>query len=190
MSRKKVISAILLFACTSAVIGVPLLVQQLLSKPHLGRSLQAWWSGAEYLGEDGVIRQRTAYDCGVVCLQMALRMQGITTTLENLRRIAHTTEAGTSMLGLKRAAEAYGVTVSTWRLASEDLAKSPMPAIAFVDGDHFVLIESIGRDGKVNVLDPARGRLRYPAQTFNERWHGQTLLFGEFSALTGNAPGQ
>jgi ABC-type bacteriocin/lantibiotic exporter with double-glycine peptidase domain len=179
MPAKKLLSAIFLFVFAIASIGLPLLTRQALTRPRLARDVEAWLLGAEYLGEEGVIRQRTAYDCGIVCLQMALRARGIGATQEALREIARTTEAGTSMLGLKRAAEAYGVTVSAWRLASQDLPKIPLPAIAFVEGNHFVVIESVARDGHVQVLDPARGRLRYPNKAFNERWRGQTLLFGE-----------
>src|SRR5262249_29950541 len=139
MHRKKLISATLLFGCASAAIGFPLLTHILMSEPRLGHCLQAWWMGAEYLGEENVIRQHTTYDCGVVCLQMALRERGVITTPEELRRIAHTTRAGTSLLGLKRAAEANGAMASAWRLVTQDLHKIPLPAIAFVEGNHFVL---------------------------------------------------
>ncbi len=189
-NRKRIISAILLFGCVSAVIGFPLVTQLLMSEPRLGRAMQAWWMGAEYLGEDNVIRQHTAYDCGVACLQMALREQGIITTLEELRRISGTTRAGTSLLGLKLAAEANGVTASAWRLVPRDLEKIPLPAIAFVEGDHFVLIEAIDRNGHIVVNDPARGKLRYRVQAFNKHWRGQVLLFGEFFALAGSSLSQ
>jgi ABC-type bacteriocin/lantibiotic exporter with double-glycine peptidase domain len=94
------------------------------------------------------------------------------------------------MLGLKRAVEAHGLRASAWRLAPQDLRKVPLPAVAFVEGDHFVVVESVTLDGRVNVLDPARGRLRYPPEAFNQHWLGQTLVFGEIPDLTGSVPGQ
>ncbi|MCI0337282.1 MAG: cysteine peptidase family C39 domain-containing protein [Acidobacteria bacterium] len=152
--------------------------------PNSGRKLQAWWQGAIYKGEDGVIRQRTRYDCGVVCLQMVLRDRGIAAQLEDLRSRAQTGINGTSLLGLKWAAETYGVKASGWRLNQRDLLRSPMPVIVFVDGNHFVVIRNINIDGTLTILDPARGMLQYDAASFARHWKGEALILGEFSAPT------
>lgn len=184
--KKKLISAMLLVVVAIGAIGFPLLAHTLVTDPRLSRGWQAWWRGAEYLGEDEMIRQQTAYDCGVVCLKMALRRQGVNATLEQLRVAAQQTSAGTSLLGLKRAAEARGVRASAWQLSGQDLARIPLPAIAFIDGQHFVVVAGVDGDGGITVLDPARGRLRYRAESFYRHWQGETLLLGEFTAL---APG-
>lgn len=183
MRIRKLVSATLLLLLAGVAAGGPLAVHALMTDTRLSRGLLAWWAGAEYLDERNVIRQQTAYDCGVVCLQMVLRQQKIATTVEELRVAANTTAKGTSLLGLKHAAEAKGLQASVWRLNWQDLLRAPLPAVAFIDGYHFVVLEVIGADGGVVVLDPARGRLRYPAESFIQHWRGEVLLFGEFSAL-------
>jgi Peptidase C39 family len=149
--------------------------------PTHGRSIRAWWNGALYQGEDGVIRQQTKYDCGVVCLQMVLRDRGITAQLGDLRLSAQTNQLGTSLLGLKWAAEKYGVKTSAWRLNRNDLLRIQLPVIAFVDGNHFVVINNVNNDGTLIILDPARGRLQFTETSFARHWKGETLILGEYS---------
>ncbi len=149
--------------------------------PNHGHSIRAWWNGAVYQGEDGVIRQQTKYDCGVVCLQMILRDRGITVQLGELRLSAQTSYEGTSLLGLKRAADKYGVKASAWSLNQKDLLRIELPVIAFVDGNHFVVISNVNKDGTLTVLDPARGRLNYSGSSFARHWNGEALIFGEDS---------
>lgn len=182
--RRKLASAIILGSLALFSLAGPVLVSPLFRHPELGKIIQAWWVGAEYLGEEDVIRQRTAYDCGVVCLQMILKKKGIDSTVEQLRADAGTTAAGTSLLGLRQAIETRGLPASTWRLSLPELRSVPLPAVAFVDGDHFVVVTNISsEDGPVIVLDPARGKLRYSASTFAQRWKGEVLIIGTGNCL-------
>lgn len=157
-------------------IGVPLAAHLLASNPQVLRSLSARWRGAEYLGEEGVIRQNTPYDCGVACLRMVAQAMGKNEDAAAIRGLAGTTADGTSLLGLKSAAENLGLPASTWRLRSPDLASVRLPLIAFVDGNHFVVVREVS-DGYVIVLDPASGRLKHSVQSFAERWSGEALIF-------------
>ena len=179
--NKKLRSIFLFAFITSGMLVFPAGAYVLTIYPNHGRSIQAWWNGALYRGEDGVIRQQTKYDCGVVCLQMILRDRGITARLGELRLSAQTSYAGTSLLGLKRAADKYGVKASAWSLSQKDLQKIELPVIAFVDGNHFVVISSVSKDGILTILDPAGGRLQYSESSFARHWNGEALIFGEDS---------
>jgi Peptidase C39 family len=166
---------------TGVMLVFPAAAHQMKINSTHGRSIRAWWNGALYQGEDGVIRQQTKYDCGVVCLQMVLRDRGITAQLGDLRSSAQTNQHGTSILGLKWAAEKYGVKASAWRLKGKDLLRIQLPVIAFVDGNHFVVIDKVNNDGTLIILDPARGRLQFTEPSFVRHWKGETLILGEYS---------
>jgi ABC-type bacteriocin/lantibiotic exporter with double-glycine peptidase domain len=174
--RQKLFSAAVLLGVTLIIAGGLATTHVLVVNPRLGRSARAWWAGAGYLGEEGVIRQKTSYDCGVVALQMLLRQKGIESPLEELRAQAGTSERGTTLLGLKSAATVHGLDARALRVSGSDLAQVPLPAIAFVDGDHYVVVSDRRSDGGIVVLDPARGKLLYDAASFSKRWGGELLV--------------
>ena len=179
--NKKWCFVCLIAIMASGMLVVPAGIYVLTINPNHSRSIRAWWNGALYRGEAGVIRQRTKYDCGVVCLQMVLRDRGITAQLGDLRASGKTNYDGTSLLGLKWAAEKYGVKASAWMLNRKDLLRIQLPVIAFVDGNHFVVIDNVSNDGTLTILDPARGRLQYSGMSFARHWKGEALILGEYS---------
>lgn len=174
--RQKTFSAAALLGITLILAGVLATAHVVASNPRIARSARAWWAGAGYLGEEGVIRQKTSYDCGIVALQMLLRQKGIESPLEELRAQAGTSERGTTLLGLKSAATAHGLDAQALRVSGNDLAQVPLPAIAFVDGDHYVVVSDRRGDGGIVVLDPARGKLLYDDASFGKRWGGEVLV--------------
>ncbi len=167
-------------ALLSAAAATPGLVHALASEPDLGERLEAWWLGAHYLDQEGVIRQRTASDCGVTCLEMVLQRRGRPVAIERLRQLAGTDAVGSSLLGLQEAALASGLDATTWRVSRADFAELPLPAIAFFGGNHFVVLEKRTASGKVVVLDPARGRLEFAPRQLFRHWRGETLVLKPF----------
>jgi ABC-type bacteriocin/lantibiotic exporter with double-glycine peptidase domain len=170
----------MLLTGTLSVALTPLLIRELVKRPKIARTLSAWWKGAEYLGEAGVVRQDTPYECGVACLQMIFDQKGITASGASIRSLSRVSERGASMLGLKRVAEAYGLKASVWSLRKKDILQAPLPLIAFVDKSHFVVISEITVDHRLIVLDPSAGRLRYSLGSFKDRWDGEVILFSDF----------
>jgi ABC-type bacteriocin/lantibiotic exporter with double-glycine peptidase domain len=61
---------------------------------------------------------------------------GIGAGLERLRRSAETTSEGTTLDGLKRAAESVGSRAEGVQMDREALARLDSPAVTWVDGDH------------------------------------------------------
>lgn len=157
--------------------SIPMGFQWVRAYPQEAHRVRAWWNGAEYLGETGGIPQTTSNDCGVICLQTVLSMKGIQADLPELRREAGASSAGASLLGLRQAAEAHGLQASTWRVNPNDLQRVQLPAIAFVDGNHFVVVVEVRSDEFITILDPAQGKLRFTAPAFWRHWRGETLLF-------------
>ena len=80
------------------------------------------------------------------------------------------------MLALRDTAARHGLEATGWRLGWTDLGSIRFPAIAFVDGHHFVVVLGAG-SSRVELADPARGRLRLTRRAFERRWRGEVLTF-------------
>jgi len=128
-------------------------------------------------GPGTVVRQMKRSDCGPAALKMVLDHFGIPdTTLSELEVATGTGPNGTSLLAIKRAAEERGVLSQGLRVPVDRLDEIPLPAIAHVHGDHFVVIRSAGRE--LVVDDPSPGRLRMKSGVFARSWDGVVLSFG------------
>ncbi len=138
----------------------------------------AWAASLDRSAETGgeLVRQQKRSDCGPAALKMILDHWGIHgTTLEELELATGTDQNGTSMLALKRAAEKRGMSSRGLRLPVDRLSDIPLPAIAHVHGDHFVVIRSVG--GELVIDDPSLGRLRMSPGVFARSWDGIVLAF-------------
>jgi hypothetical protein len=120
--------------------------------------------------------QRKLYDCGPAVLAEALRQRGVAANSEVIEGLAATTVRGTTMLGLQRAALALGAPADGLMLGFDDLRRTPLPAIAFVRRNHFVLVTAIDGDA-VALLDPSIGHMRLGRSQFLRQWQGETLVF-------------
>ncbi|MCB9545633.1 MAG: peptidase domain-containing ABC transporter [Myxococcales bacterium] len=122
------------------------------------------------------IRQRESMDCGAACLRMIHRYHGHALGHRFAVRLARVSRYGTSLFDLARAAEQLGYQAVGAEVAGvEGLATVDLPAIAHVDGEHFVVVWRVGRRA-VLISDPAHGRLRIARAEFAERFSGAILL--------------
>lgn len=123
------------------------------------------------------VAQQGDSDCGPASLKMILDHHGFhTVTLEEIESATAIGPQGTSLLALKKISENQGLRSRGLQLSVEKLADLPMPAIAHVHGDHFVVLRSIDASGVV-VDDPSIGRLRMSSATFGRAWDGVVLVF-------------
>lgn len=129
------------------------------------------------LGREGVIFQRTPYDCGIAALSMVFRHFEIPVDYEFLERELKTGPSGVTMWNLKNVAEERGLHCRGWRLTFSDLERVPLPAIVFLHRRHFAVVSEVTPSSDVFLLDPIRGKLRIPKRRFQEIWEGETLLF-------------
>jgi predicted double-glycine peptidase len=145
--------------------------------PLLVRKFRAQWLGASYAGGEGVVLQRKAYDCGAAALKMVLDAHGIERELGQLEKELKTTVRGTTMLNLREVAAEAGLPGRSWALTESALQEAPLPAIAWVGGDHFVVVRRFIDAKTLEVDDPLIGRLQWPLAEFREKWAGETLVF-------------
>jgi len=141
------------------------------------KGARARMRGATYAGDEGTVLQTRGNNCGAACLKMVLAAHGIERSLPDLTRELGTTPAGTSMLNLRLVATRLGLPARSWAIGHTDLKNLPLPSIAFIHGNHFVVIRRFAAPDVFEIDDPALGRLRWPVRSFRKQWSGQTLVF-------------
>ncbi|KOP27497.1 ABC transporter ATP-binding protein [Hapalosiphon sp. MRB220] len=108
------------------------------------------------------VKQHSEEDCGAACLATISRHYGRNFTLNHIREMVGTGQFGTTLLGLKRGAEALGFNARPVKTSPELLNRineSPLPAIIHWQGNHWVVL--YGKQGQKYVIaDPAVG-IRY-----------------------------
>ncbi len=109
-----------------------------------------------------IIRQYSEEDCGAACVATISKYYGRTITLNRIREAIGTGQLGTTLLGLRRGTEAFGLFTRSFKASAEileNLTKIPLPAIIHWTGNHWVVF--YGQRGKKYIIgDPAVG-IRY-----------------------------
>ena len=85
------------------------------------------------------------------------------------------TERGTSMLNLKNLANKYGFTASGVKESYTALMLEPLPVIAYINDNHYVVVNKITPD-HIYLFDPAIGHIRLHRTDFEQAWNGYLLL--------------
>jgi ATP-binding cassette subfamily C protein len=108
------------------------------------------------------VLQHSEEDCGAACLAAIAKHHGRTFTLNRIREAVGTGQLGTTLLGLRRGAEALGFNARAVKASPEILEKlkqAPLPAVIHWKGYHWVVL--YGQHGrKYAIADPAVG-IRY-----------------------------
>jgi len=163
-----------------ASLVVVMIVTTLLITPLLLRSSGGWLvktatGASSYLGQGDVELQETDSSCGPASLRYLLRYYGVDVSESELARVAGTTKAGTSLMGLANAADEYGFDAEAWQLDWTRPYELRTPAIVHLpDRQHFVVVKQITED-QVIVADPAIGLLSFSHSEFTRVWRGITL---------------
>ncbi|NVB41661.1 peptidase domain-containing ABC transporter [Pseudenhygromyxa sp. WMMC2535] len=124
------------------------------------------------------VQQLAGADCGAACLTMVLRYYGRRDVrLDAIREATGADHNGVSALGILRAARSFGLRGRGVKIESrDDLELVPMGAILHWSFNHFVVYESIDRNGQIVILDPAIGRRRVSPAEFDHNATGVVLL--------------
>lgn len=96
-------------------------------------------------------------NCGPRALLLVCQQLGIRTSIDELSRQAGTNAQGTSLEGLAMAAKAVGLKAEGVQVSREALPNQPLPAIAYVNGNHFIVVrklEGSGENATATIHDP------------------------------------
>ena len=119
-------------------------------------------------------------DCGPVALDNACKIYGIASTLAEIADLARTNTQGTTFQGLHEAALKKGFRVARFDGINISRLKTiKLPAIAFVNGDHFFLLNQLVGD-QLHVLDAHKVPYWLSTYEFSKIWHGGHLLSLDF----------
>lgn len=108
------------------------------------------------------ILQQSEEDCGAACIATVAKHYGRSFSLSRVRANVGTGSQGTSLLGLRRGAEALGFNARQVRASAEiidHLNEAPLPAIIHWKGYHWVVLYG-QKHSKYIIADPGVG-IRY-----------------------------
>lgn len=109
-----------------------------------------------------IIRQYSEEDCGAACVATVAKYYGRNITLNRIREAIGTGQLGTTLLGLRRGTEAFGLFTRSFKASAsilDNLGKIPLPAIIHWKGNHWVIFYG-AKSNKYIIGDPAVG-IRY-----------------------------
>ncbi len=127
-----------------------------------------------------LVQQHSEEDCGAACLASVAKYYGRTFTINRIREVVGTRREGTTLLGLKRGADALGFSARGVKIPIEIINKKavPLPAIIHWKGYHWVVLYG-KRGNKYVVADPAVG-IRYLSKKWLlEAWADSVMLLLE-----------
>ena len=116
-------------------------------------------------------------DCGPRALLLICRDLDVPASLPALTRAAQTRPGiGSNLAGLTSAAKSVGLTATGVQVDLDALRRAPTPAIAWVDGNHFVTVSRI-ENNSATVQDPNKpGKETLALPTLLQRSGGVLLL--------------
>lgn len=122
------------------------------------------------------ILQLEAAECGAASLGMVLGYHGRFLPLDELRTLCGVSRDGSKASSLVRAGRSLGMDAKGMKAEPHHLSEMPLPAIAFVNFNHFLVVEAMD-EAHVWVNDPADGRRRETIADFSASFTGVVLTF-------------
>lgn len=126
-----------------------------------------------------VIHQMTMHECGPACLTMILRYYSINVSLHKITDMCGAHRNGVTAKILKEVAKSFSLDSKAFRCTLKQLKETKgdlIPAIAYWEGRHFVVIEKLS-ENSVTIVDPAHGRIKLDIETFEESFSNIILSF-------------
>jgi hypothetical protein len=133
------------------------------------------------LNGSSITYERTYSNCGPISLEVIAKMKGIKTTVDEINNLSGFSEPdGTTLLGLKYAAERLGLPSIIAKVNKSQLSIQNFPIIAFVDSNHFLIIHGCKWFGRKIVIQESDGEKQTTQiKQLTDRWNGEVLLFSE-----------
>ncbi len=131
------------------------------------------------------VLQHSEEDCGAACLASIAKYYQRNFTLNHVREVVGTGQLGTTLLGMRRGAEALGFNARSVKASSAILDKmheAPLPAIIHWKGQHWVVL--YGKKGRKYVVADPAVNIRYLSKDeLMEGWSDWVILLLEPDAV-------
>lgn len=127
------------------------------------------------------VKQKDRSDCGAAALASVAAHYGFKVSVALIRYLSGTDSSGTTIKGLKEAAQKIGFQAEAYKGNIESLQKIPTPAILHLkknDGFlHYVVLLNY-KKRKFYIMDPALGEIiKTPIHELIKEWSGVLILF-------------
>ena len=117
-------------------------------------------------------------NCGPTALKMVLSDFKIEMDLEQIEiETNFQKESGVSLLDLYSFSEKIRLRPSALRLNKENIYDITFPAILYIKKSHFIVIDSVNKEGFAFLRDPSSGRLKISLSHLGKIWKGEILAF-------------
>lgn len=129
--------------------------------------------------EKSLVRQHDQLDCGVACLLSLVRYYGGESSFEQIRRLSGADLSGTSLLGLKEAAQKLGFEAEGYEADVVSLIEHGQPVILHVElegGLHHYVVCYGQADGLFEIGDPAQGVQLWDKEKLQKLWKSGACL--------------
>lgn len=129
------------------------------------------------------VKQKDRSDCGAAALASVAAHKGLKISVSLIRYLSGTDSSGTTIKGLKEAAQKIGFQAEAYKGTLESLTKIPKPAILHLKKEdgflHYVVLSNY-KKGKFIIMDPAVGELiKTSVKDLVAEWTGVLILFAE-----------
>ncbi|MCE9568095.1 MAG: cyclic nucleotide-binding domain-containing protein [Planctomycetes bacterium] len=115
-------------------------------------------------------------DCGLASLAMVGLRLGVQISVEQLRQKITPDPQGLSLQQLGSLATAIGLSWRAVRVSAARLGQVTFPAIAHLNGGHYVVLHELSEAGIV-IGDPASGVVTWKVELFAQCYTGSLVLF-------------
>ena len=136
-----------------------------------------------------IVTQFQNTECGLCCAAMISRYYGHYVSLEELREYQQPGRDGISGQQLHALLQWLNLDCKIYRCKLEHLPAIPLPAIAFWENSHYVVIESVKKD-RVVLVNPGSGREILTLEEFQQSFSGLIFCPKPNEQFTRKKPGR